>query len=113
MVGRLGYQPLESTFAETTSSGLSRMDLTFHFSSEILKPVARDECVEAVLSYDFFHHVKSSSRNDGDCVMRGTRMVFIEPGKVHECSISHRPETARAPGAGFDRNFVDYIKTHP
>ncbi len=87
---RLGYQAIGIDICrDYLLAGLSRMgsNLPHLLVCDIENLPLCDECVEAVLSFDAFHHVpdRHGAMMELERVMRpGTKMAMVEPGTEHE-----------------------------
>jgi uncharacterized protein YbaR (Trm112 family)/SAM-dependent methyltransferase len=119
---RLGYQAIGIDICrDYILAGLSRMgsNLPHLLVGDIENLPLRDECVEAVLSFDAFHHIPNRSRaimEISRAMRGGTKMVFVEPGTAHE----HAPLSVAVTKQhnilerGFDQeNLTGYIKNTP
>lgn len=87
---RLGYQAIGADICrDYVLAGLPRMgnNLPHLIVGDVENLPLRDECVDAVLSFESFHHVPNRRRAMQELarIMRaGTRIVLIEPGIEHE-----------------------------
>jgi uncharacterized protein YbaR (Trm112 family)/2-polyprenyl-3-methyl-5-hydroxy-6-metoxy-1,4-benzoquinol methylase len=87
---RLGYQAIGIDICrDYLLASLRRMGpyLPYLLIGDIENLPLRDECVEAVLSFDAFHHIPNryQAMREISRVMRdGAKMVLVEPGKTHE-----------------------------
>jgi len=119
---RLGYQAIGVDITrEYILAGLPRMGnyLPHLIVGDVENLPLRDECVDAVLSFDAFHHLPNRRRAMAELarIMRaGAKMVLVEPGKEHE---GHPQSVAvmQQHGIlerGFDRaDLAGYIRDSP
>ena len=88
---RLGYQGIGVDIArDYILAGLPRMgsNLPHLIVADVENIPLRKDCVDAVLSFDAFHHVPNRQRAMKELariMQAGAKMVLVEPGKDHEC----------------------------
>jgi SAM-dependent methyltransferase len=87
---RLGYQAIGVDIArDYILAGLPRMgsSLPHLIVADVENIPLRNDCVDAVLSFDAFHHVPNRQRAMKELariMQAGAKMVLVEPGKAHE-----------------------------
>ena len=119
---RLGYQAIGIDICrDYILAGLSRTgsNMPHLLVGDIENLPLRDECADAVLSFDALHHVPNRVRamTEISRVMReGTKIVLIEPGRGHE----HTPQSMEVTEQhgileqGFNQeDLFEYIKNTP
>jgi len=117
---RLGYQVIGVDITrDYILAGMPRMGQyrPYLLVADVENIPIRSECVEAVLSYDAFHHLPNRQRamQELDRILRpGGNIVLVEPGKDHE----HHPQSIAVMKQhgilekGFDRvDLSDYIQS--